>query len=154
MSRLEVRVERRLGQLTVLSLSGRCTSSMTVLLREALAAELDRGLRGLLLDGARLEEIEGTGFYEIVLADRQLRARHGALAIYSLNPVIATSMRQANLLGDVDVHPDFAGARRAVEARIHLARHGAAAADNCGFPAEKSVGGEAARRTGRLLIQV
>ena len=127
MSRLEIEAQRRLGRLVVLSLRGRCTLSMVGVLREALATELDRGPSGLLLDAAQLEEIEGPGFYEIVLADRHLRARHGALVVYSLPDVIAASIRQADLLDEVDLQADFASARKAVEQRIRKARHAEAA---------------------------
>ena len=127
MSRLEIRPRQWLGQLAVLSLHGRCTSAMAPTLRAALDAELDKRPRGILLDGSMLEEVEGDCLYEIMLTDRQLKARLGALAIYSLSDLVIASMRQAKLLDDLPVYPDFAAARRGVEKRIREARHAAAA---------------------------
>ncbi|MEO1084134.1 MAG: STAS domain-containing protein [Acidobacteriota bacterium] len=127
MSRFEIEVKERLQSLVVLSLRGRCIAGMADTVQEALEEELKKKPRGLLLDGSGLEELEGPCLFEIMTVDRQLRARHGGLALYALPRVVAGSLKQADLLEDIDVYPSFVDARQALETHIRNARCAAAA---------------------------
>ncbi|MEM6795123.1 MAG: hypothetical protein AAF725_14185 [Acidobacteriota bacterium] len=127
MSRFEIEIREPLRHLSLLALSGRCIAAVADTLQEALDGELAKQPRGLLVDGSRLEELEGPCLIEILQADRQLRARHGGLALFALPAVVMSSLKQADLLDEVAVHRDFAAARQALEAHIRNARTAAAA---------------------------
>ncbi|MEM1181647.1 MAG: STAS domain-containing protein [Acidobacteriota bacterium] len=127
MRRFEIDVRERLPNLVVMAMRGRCIAAMADVLQAALDEELQKKPRGLLLDGSGLEELEGPCLFEILAADRQLRARQGGLALYSLPSLVAGSLKQADLLEDIFVFPNFATARQALETHIRNARCAAAA---------------------------
>lgn len=98
---------RKVGDVTVLDLSGRITlGDGTILLRGLIRKALDAGERKVLLNLAELKYLDSSGLGELVTGCKLVKAKGGEFKLLNLNKKVAELLRVTKLYPLFDIYDD------------------------------------------------
>ena len=117
---------RQLGNVALVVPAGRVDQSTSAALESALAPQWGRAdVAALLLDFTGVEYISSVGLRVLMIASRQMRARHARILIAGLQPVVAEIFAISRFDKVLEVFPTVRDALAAVSSEA-LAAYGSA----------------------------
>lgn len=104
------------GEVRILEVEGRLDSANAWAMKDRLMAMMEDGARQVVVDAGRVGYIGSAGFWALLLVDRLLRARGGALALYGLSDEFARALEQGGFASVLGVFASRAEALAAARA--------------------------------------
>ena len=106
-------IESRIGQTSVLALSGALDTSSASTLTEQAVALCDAGIRTILIDLDQVSYMTSAGFRSFIAINRRAEQSGIGMALCGLNELVHELFEVSGLLGSFRIYPDRASALEA-----------------------------------------